>query len=145
MGLTPTGGIVMGTRSGDLDPGVLLYILRNFESKSEGLEKLLDKECGLLGISGVSSDMRDLHRAGDNPRARMAIAIFCRSAKKAIGAFSAVLGGLDLLVFTGGIGEHDAECARRFVTGLVRLASSLTPRQIKSTCGKYTAIRVKRG
>ena len=108
MGLTPTGGIVMGTRTGDLDPGVLLYILRTEGSSPEKLEKLLDKESGLLGISGLSSDMRQLHQATDNPDAQMAVEIFCRSAKKVIGGFTAILGGLDLLVFTGGIGEHDA-------------------------------------
>ena len=109
MGLTPTGGIVMGTRPGDLDPGVWLHILRTNGNNVEGLARLMDKECGLLGISGTSPDMRSLHAgAGNNQRARLAIEMFARSAKKAIGSYVAVLGGLDLLVFTGGIGEHDA-------------------------------------
>jgi acetate kinase len=109
MGLTPTGGIVMGTRPGDLDPGVWLHILRTNGNNVEGLARLLDKECCLLGISGTSPDMRSLHAgAGNNQRARLAIEMFARSAKKAIGSYVAVLGGLDLLVFTGGIGEHDA-------------------------------------
>lgn len=118
MGLTPTGGIVMGTRTGDLDPGVLLYILRTEKSSPETLETLLDKESGLLGISGVSSDMRQLHQAADNPDAQLAIEIFCKTAKKAIGGLIAILGGLDLLVFTGGIGENDAIIRERICHGL---------------------------
>jgi acetate kinase len=125
MGLTPTGGIVMGTRTGDLDPGVLLYILRNAEMEVDALEALLDKESGLLGISGFSSDMRALDQAVDDPRARMAIDIFCRTAKKAVGSFVAILGGLDLLVFSGGIGEHDAAVRRQICDGLGALGISL--------------------
>jgi acetate kinase len=106
MGLTPTGGIIMGTRTGDLDPGVLLHILHTDSSGMVELQKLLDKESGLLGISGSSSDMRELHRKGDH-RSHIAVEMFARTAKKAIAGFVAVLGGLDLLVFTGGIGEHD--------------------------------------
>jgi acetate kinase len=119
MGLTPTGGIVMGTRPGDLDPGVLLHILRGNGNNVERLERLLDKESGLLGISGTSQDMRSLHEAtGENPWARLAIEMFARSAKKAIGSYVAVLGGLDLLVFTGGIGEHDAAVREKICEGL---------------------------
>jgi acetate kinase len=118
MGLTPTGGIVMSTRSGDLDPGVLLYILRTAGSDAEHLENLLDKESGLLGISGVSGDMRQLHQMRDDPGARCAVEVFCRAAKKAIGAFIAILGGLDLLVFTAGIGEHDPIVREQICGGL---------------------------
>jgi acetate kinase len=117
MGLTPTGGIIMGTRTGDLDPGVLLHILRTSQSTPEEIERLLDKQSGLLGISGVSSDMRELHRA-DQPAAKTAIEMFARSAKKAIASFVAVLGGLDVLVFTGGIGEHDALVRAKICAGL---------------------------
>jgi acetate kinase len=106
MGLTPTGGIVMGTRPGDLDPGVFLYMLRATELDAKAIETMLDRKSGLLGISGISSDMRQL-QASDDPRAKMAVQIFCRSVKKAIGGYIAVLGGLDLLVFAGGIGERD--------------------------------------
>jgi acetate kinase len=110
MGLTPTGGIVMGTRPGDLDPGALLHILRTNGNNVEELARLLDKESGLLGISGVSPDMRTLHQAApENRRARLAIEMFARSVRRAIGSYVAILGGLDLLVFTGGIGEHDVE------------------------------------
>jgi acetate kinase len=119
MGLTPTGGIVMGTRPGDLDPGVLLHILRGNGINVERLERLLDKESGLLAISGTSQDMRSLHEATrENPRARLAIEMFARSAKKAIGSYVAVLGGLDLLVFTGGIGEHDAAVREKICEGM---------------------------
>jgi acetate kinase len=127
MGLTPTGGIVMASRTGDLDPGVLLYILRTSDTKVEGLETLLDEESGMLAVSGLSGDMRDLHQAADNPRAQMAIEIFSRTAKKAIGAFIAVLGGLDLLVFSGGIGEHDAAVRQRICSGLDSLGITLDP------------------
>ena len=119
MGLTPTGGIVMGTRPGDLDPGVLLHILNTKLADADGLAKLLNKQSGLLGISGVSSDMRALHEAaGGNARVRLAIEMFARSAKKMIGSYVAILGGLDLLVFTGGIGEHDAEVRAAICAGL---------------------------
>jgi acetate kinase len=119
MGLTPTGGIVMGTRPGDLDPGVLLHILGGNGNNVERLERLLNKESGLLGISGTSPDMRSLHKAAElNPRARLAIEMFARSAKKAIGGYVAVLGGLDLLVFTGGIGEHDAAVREKICEGM---------------------------
>ncbi len=107
MGLTPTGGIVMGTRSGDLDPGILIYLLREKGYDAAALERLVDAESGLLGVSELSSDMRILlgRRASDS-RADEAIAMFCRSVRKEIGAFAALLGGLDMLVFTGGIGEN---------------------------------------
>jgi acetate kinase len=124
MGLTPTGGIVMGTRCGDLDPGVLLHILRTNGSSVDELEKLLDKESGLLGISGISSDMRRLEESG-NSQARLAIEMFCLSAKKAIASFVGVLEGLDLLVFTGGIGEHDAAVREKICLGLAPLGISL--------------------
>jgi acetate kinase len=118
MGLTPTGGIIMGTRSGDLDPGVLLYILRANGNNVAELEDVLDRQSGLLGISGISRDMRQLHQANGDPRSRLAMEMFSRSAKKAIAGFVAVLGGLDLLVFTGGIGEHDAAVRAEICEGL---------------------------
>ena len=98
---------MMGTRTGDLDPGVLTYLLREKKYHAGKLEHLVDAESGLLGVSEVSSDMKTLlARRGSDARADQAFAMFCRSARKEIGAFAAVLGGLDLLVFTGGIGEH---------------------------------------
>ncbi|HUO33736.1 MAG TPA: acetate/propionate family kinase [Candidatus Acidoferrum sp.] len=117
MGLTPTGGIVMGTRPGDLDPGVFLYMLRAAQIQPESLEALLDRQSGLLGISGFSNDMKQL-RASSDPRAKLAIDIFCRSVKKSIGAFVAILGGLDTLVFAGGVGENDPASRRQICQGL---------------------------
>jgi acetate kinase len=126
MGLSPTGGIIMGSRTGDLDPGVLLYLLRTSNVGAAELEKLFDKRAGLLGISGVSADLRQLHKAApDNPRARLAIEMFCRTAKKTIAAYAAVLGGLDLLVFSAGIGEHDAIVRAKICEGLQILGLSL--------------------
>jgi acetate kinase len=109
MGLTPLGGLVMGTRPGDLDPGVLLYLMQAKSYDPERLGVLLNDQSGLLGISGTTSDMKTLleRRAGDT-RAAEAIETFCASARKHIGAFAAVLGGLDSLVFTGAIGAHAA-------------------------------------
>ena len=107
MGLTPTGGVMMGTRTGDLDPGILIYLLRERHYDAAKLERLVDSESGLLGVSELTSDMKALLAKRDSdPRAAEAIALFCRSVRKQIGAFAAVLGGVDMLVFTGGIGEH---------------------------------------
>jgi acetate kinase len=111
MGLTPTGGILMGTRSGDLDPGVLVYLARQRKLDASGLEVLVDRQSGLLGISGVSADLRLLHRAAhSNADARLSLDMFCYCAAKSIAGMSAAaLGGVAGLVFTGGIGENDAE------------------------------------
>ncbi len=126
MGLTPTGGVIMGTRSGDLDPGVLVYLMREKKFDAAGLEELVDRRSGLLGISGVSSDMRRLHEAAaSNPDARLAIEMFCYSVRKQIAAMIAVLGGLDLLVFTGGIGENDAQVRAAICAGLSWIGVSL--------------------
>ena len=107
MGLTPAGGVMMGTRTGDLDPGVLIYLTREKRYGAEELEHLVDEESGLLGVSETTSDMKTLlDKRTSDPRALDAVAMFCRSVRKEIGAFAAVLGGLDILVFTGGIGER---------------------------------------
>ncbi len=106
MGLTPGGGVLMGTRSGDLDPGVLLYLQREKGYSVDSLERLLERESGLLGVAGTA-DMRTLsERFERDEAARLAITMFGYAVRKAIGAYMAVLGGLDVLVFTGGIGEH---------------------------------------
>ena len=109
MGLTPLGGLVMGTRPGDLDPGVLLYLMQARSYDAHRLGVLLNDRSGLLGISGSTSDMKTLlERRASDRRAAEAVDAFCASARKHIGAFAAVLGGLDSLVFTGAIGEHAA-------------------------------------
>ena len=120
MGFTPTGGIVMGTRSGDLDPGVLVHLLAECGYDAAALDDLVTRQSGLLGLSGASSDMRALlaARAAGDDRAAMAVRIFCRTIRKQIGAYAAVLGGLDTLVFTGGIGEHAAPVRDEILTGL---------------------------
>jgi acetate kinase len=122
MGFTPTGGLVMSSRSGDLDPGVLLYLLESGGLTAQGLRDAVEHDGGLRGVSGSSDDMRDLFaRATGSPadlRAEAAIELFCYTARKYLGSLIAVLGSLDLLVFTGGIGEHMAEVRRRICAGL---------------------------
>jgi acetate kinase len=119
MGLTPTGGVIMGTRSGDLDPGVLLYLMREKKFDAAMLEELVDHRSGLLGISGIGSDMRRLHAAAaSNADARLAIQMFCYSVRKQVAGMIAALEGVDLIVFTGGIGEHDGEVRAEICDGL---------------------------
>jgi acetate kinase len=119
MGLTPTGGVIMGTRSGDLDPGVLVYLMREKKFDGAMLEELVDRRSGLLGVSGVGSDMRRLHEAAaSNPDARLAILMFCYSVRKQVAAMISALEGVDLVVFTGGIGENDAEVRAEICGGL---------------------------
>lgn len=119
MGFSPTGGIMMGTRTGDLDPGVLLYLLGARGMSAADVSTLVNKGAGLRGVSGTSADMRDLLAAAvTDPHAAAAVDLFCYTAKKALGALVAVLGGLDTLVFTGGIGEHAAPVRARITAGL---------------------------
>lgn len=133
MGFTPISGLVMGTRCGDLDPGVLLYLLTQGLT-TPALNKLLNKECGLLGVSGCSSDMRNLlERESTDPRSAEAIAMFCYQARKYIGAYTAILGGLDTLVFTGGIGENAAIIRARICAELDFLGIALEPQENASS------------
>lgn len=119
MGLTPSGGLIMGTRSGDLDPGVLIYLMREKGFDADRLEDMVDHRAGLLGISGVAGDMRRLHeQAAANDDAKLAIEMFCYSVRKELAAMTAVLGGVDAIVFTGGIGENDAEVRGAICAGL---------------------------
>ncbi len=119
MGFTPLEGLVMATRSGDIDPGALLYLLEHNKMSANEMNKLLNEESGLLGVSGTSGDMRVLlGTLREDARAEEAIALFCYRAKKYLGAYAAVLGGLDVLVFTGGIGEHAPEVRKRICDGL---------------------------
>jgi acetate kinase len=118
MGFTPAGGMVMSTRSGDLDPGIAWYLMQNGMDAKE-FNNLINHKSGLLGISGISSDMRDLlNRENDNKDAALAIDIFCYQVKKYIGAYTAALGGLDVLVFSGGIGENAAVIRSRICENL---------------------------
>jgi acetate kinase len=126
MGLTPTGGVIMGTRCGDLDPGVLVYLAREKKFDAAALEELVDHRSGLLGISGLGSDMRRLHEAAPaSADARLAIEMFCYSVRKQIAAMIAALDGIDLMVFTGGIGEHDMDARAAICGGLSWLGISL--------------------
>jgi acetate kinase len=119
MGLTPTGGLIMGTRSGDLDPGILVYLMRERKFDAAMIEELVDRRSGLSGISGVSGDMRSLHEAAtSNVDARLAIRMFCYSVRKQIAAMIAALEGVDLVVFTGGIGENDGNARAEICGGL---------------------------
>jgi acetate kinase len=126
MGFTPNSGIPMSTRSGDLDPGVILYMLRGGRLDADALDELLNRQSGLLGISGTSGDMRDLlERRASDLRAADAVALFCHHARKAIGALAATLGGVETLVFSGGIGENAAAVRAEIARGLEHLGISL--------------------
>jgi acetate kinase len=134
MGLTPTGGLISGSRTGDLDPGVLLFLLRKIGEQekdtvkaADQLEKLVNKQSGLQGLSRLTNDMRTLRQEIDkgNAAARLAVDEFCYVLRKYVGAYAAVLGGLDMLVFTGGIGEHDAATRAETCAGLDALGIAL--------------------
>ena len=134
MGLTPLGGIISGSRSGDIDPGVLLFILRkiaetvrNTTEAADLLEAVVSKKAGLLGVSELSSDMRDLRDAiaHGNAKARLAVEMFTWTIAKWIGGYVAELGGLDMLVFTGGIGENDIATRAEVCAGLITLGIKL--------------------
>lgn len=126
MAFTPTAGLVMGTRSGDLDPGLLIFLLKHRGFDATTLDKLVNHEAGLLALSGTTSDMKMLlERRRDDARAELAVAMFCYQAKKWIGALASTLGGLDSLVFTGGIGEHAPAVRREICAGLEYLGVRL--------------------
>lgn len=127
MGLTPAGGVVMATRPGDLDPGVLLHLLRHEGLSDDALEHVVERESGLSAIGGTGDMQALLARAPTDARAEHAVEAFAYGVKKAIGSFVAALGGLDLLVFTGGIGEHAAPVRARISTGLEPFGVALDP------------------
>jgi acetate kinase len=127
MGFSPTGGLMMGTRSGDLDPGVLIYLARTTGASPDAIERLVTEEAGLLGVSGISADMREVLRRAESPDAREAIALYCYTARKHLAALVASLHGLDAIVFTGGIGEHAPAIRAGICTGLDYLGVDLAP------------------
>ncbi len=147
MGFTPAGGLMMGTRSGDLDPGVILYLLAQKKYDAGRIERAVNDDAGLLGVSAISPDMRTLAQSGD-PRAAMARRMFCYILRKHIGAMAAVLEGIDTLVFTGGIGEHDAEVRSTVCAGLAYLgvridrASNAGNRDTISSAASKVLVRV---
>ena len=130
MGFTPTAGLVMGTRSGDLDPGLVYYLARTEQMTAPQFHRMVNHESGLLGVSATSSDLRDLcEREATDVRAAEAVALFCYQAKKWIGSFAAALGGLDTLVFAAGIGENAPVVRQRICEGLGFLGVELNPRR----------------
>jgi len=152
MGFTPMEGLMMGTRSGSVDPGLLLYLMRQRGVSSEALEHALNHESGLLGVSGVSADMREVMEAAErgNERSALAVRIFVRRARAAIGALAVTLGRVDGLVFTAGIGEHSAPVRSAICDGLEclgleldrELNASAHPDAIVSTSSSRGAILI---
>ena len=138
MGMTPTGGVMMGTRCGDLDPGVMIYLLRHGYENPDEMECLCDHESGLFGVSDGTSDVRELVKGRNTDRqADLALRMFCYQVQKTIGAMAATLAGIDTVVFTGGIGEHAAEVRDEICRGLgflgafeVKVLPSLEDEQI---------------
>ena len=106
MAFTPAAGIMMGTRPGDLDPGLIVHLLRTEKLSADQLDQWVNKQCGLLGVSGISNDLRDLmSRRATDPNAADAVNLFCQTAKKGIAAMAAAMGGIDTLIFAGGSGS----------------------------------------
>ncbi len=126
MGFTALDGLMMGTRTGSIDPGVLLYLMERHHMDARGLQNLLYRESGLLGVSGISNDMREL-LASSEREAREAVDLFCYRAAREAGALAVTLGGIDALVFTGGIGEHAAPVRERICAALAWLGIELDP------------------
>jgi acetate kinase len=140
MGLTPAGGLVMSTRPGDLDPGVAVYLLREKGYDADRLERLIDRESGLVALSGGTSDMKTLIDERDHdPRAALAVDAFCYHARKHVGALATVLGGLDTVVFTGGIGEKSAVVRAEICRGLEHLGVELDDQLNEAHAGLISA------
>jgi acetate kinase len=149
MGFTPAAGLMMGTRSGDLDPGLMSYLTLSESMTAAQFQTMVNHESGLIGISESSADVRDLlEREAADARAREAIDMFCYQAKKWIGAFAAVLSGVDTLVFAGGIGENSAPVRRRICDGLqflgIEIDDTLNQRHAASISTGAVAVRVIR-
>jgi len=149
MGFTPAAGLVMGTRSGDLDPGLVGYCARTEGMSAERFATMVNKESGLLGVSGTSADLRDLlGKEAADPHAADAVALFCYTVRKWVGAYAAALGGLDTLVFAGGIGEHAPAVRSRVCDGLEFLGVRVDPgrngggESLISPPGSAVAVRV---
>ena len=151
MSFTPTAGVPMSTRSGDLDPGLVWYLARTEKMSAKQFNEMVNFQSGLLGISETSSDMRDLlDRETQDVRAAEAVALFCYQVKKWIGAFAAALGGLDTLVFAGGIGENAPTVRARICDGLGFLGIELEEKRnaanegVISAAASRVAVRVIR-
>jgi acetate kinase len=129
MGFTPVDGLIMGTRTGEIDPGVLLYLADKEELSVSGVNNMINKKSGVAGISQLSSDMRDLETAANegNPKALLALNMYAYKIKKFIGAYVAALNGLDLLIFTAGVGENDFNARKMICTGMEFLGIKINP------------------
>lgn len=138
MGMTPAEGLLMATRCGDLDPGILLYLQREARLSPRVVEDLLNRQSGLLGLAG-SADMRDLVRRSDES-ARVAVALYCYRVRKYLGAYAAALGGLDCVLIGGGVGEHSAEIRERILAGFGWLGLQLEVRRNRAANGTVTRI-----
>jgi acetate kinase len=148
MGFTPAAGLVMSTRSGDLDPGVYGYLARSEQMTAGRFTTMVNHESGLLGLSETSSDVRDLlARETHDVRAAEALALFCYQAKKWLGAYAAVLGGLDALVFAGGIGENSGVLRARICAGLeflgIELDAAANARSAALISAERSRVRVR--
>ena len=143
MGFTPLEGLVMGTRSGDVDPGLILYLIRTAGMTASAVDSLLNHDSGLRGLSGLSGDLRDVEQAAleGNAQAELALEIFAYRTRKYIGAFAAALAGLDAVAFTGGIGEHSASMRSRICQGLEFLGLGLEEARNKTANGR-AAMRI---
>ncbi|MEO6456691.1 MAG: acetate kinase, partial [Chloroflexia bacterium] len=136
MGFTPLEGLVMGTRSGDIDPGIIGYLAEKEGVGAAEIERVLNRESGLLGLSGRSGDMRDLLAVeGQDPQARLAVEVFCYRVRKYIGAYLAALGGAQAIVFGGGIGEHAPTIRARICEGMEWCGLRLDPQRNAATVG----------
>lgn len=142
MGLTPLEGVMMGTRSGDIDPGLIFFLEEKEDGSVESVKKLLNRNSGLKGVSGISNDMRDVGEARDNgnDRARLAIDIFVYRLTKQIGAYAAAMGGLDTIVFTGGIGENNPEIRSRVLANFAFLGVKVNGEENDATYGERAII-----
>ncbi len=126
MGLTPLGGVIMSTRSGDIDPGVVAFMAQEEGWSADRIEDFFSHESGLQAVSSVTGDMRELlEREADEPDCHLAVSMYTYQIKKCIGAYAAAMGGLDAIVFSGGIGEHASEIRRRVCAGLEFLGVQL--------------------
>jgi acetate kinase len=148
MGLTPLEGLVMGTRSGDLDPAIVDFLAAKEGLSAGEVETLLNKQSGLLGISGLTNDMRELlaeaHENNDR-RARLAVEIFCYRVRKYIGSYLAAMGGADAVIFTGGIGENSAEVRARICENLEWMGLELDGEQNAARTGGHEGLISKEG
>jgi len=138
MGFTAVDGLMMGTRSGSLDPGLLIYLMDAYGMDARGIEKLIYRESGLLGVSGISSDMRKLH-ASPEPAAAEAISLFVYRIVREIGSMAAALGGIEGLIFTGGIGENDAAIRASVAEGCRWLGVEIDATRNSRGCGMINA------